>query len=80
MNKLSTLNKFLDKIDVVDIAIENGNEYDLEAESLISNFNDSMSLKDVSELFTECFDHFFFVDHILKDEEVQELYEILKSQ
>lgn len=80
MSKLEKLNQFLNEIDVMGIAVNLGNEYDIEAEILISNFDDSMLLKDVSELFTSCFEHFFFVNHILKDEEVQELSEILKSQ
>ena len=80
MDKFKALNEFLNKVDVVDIASDSCDEYDIEANSLIENFNSSMDLDDVSELFESCMFHFFMIECSLSADQVQLLYDILKSQ
>ena len=80
MNKLDKLNAFLNDLDVVGIASDTHNEYDLEANSLVENFSDEMGLSDLSELFTECMNHFFSIEHVLTHDDLSELHTILKSQ
>lgn len=80
MTKLERLNTFLNKIDVMGIAIELENEYDIEAESLIENFNNDMGLNDVFELFSACMYNFFMTDCVISEEHAHELLNILKSK
>jgi len=80
MNKFNKLNSFLNKVDVVGIASDDCDEYDIEAKALVENFDSDMSLGDLSELFTECIEHFFASNYVLNNEQLEELYSILKSQ
>lgn len=79
MNKLDKLNDFLNDLDIMGIATEE-NEYEIEAIEMLHQFDVSMDINQVESLFRECMLYFFSTECVLSQEELLELYDILKSQ
>lgn len=74
------VNEFLNNVDKMKIASTECDEYDIEAEAILINFDPRMSVNDVAELFTFCFDHFFAMMCVLTYDEACVLHGILNQQ